>query len=113
MRYENIYSSFPCPVSGHFSAASRRVAPIRGSVLCLRFMVAFCGSVLCLRLVVAFCALHFIVAFGTSTLRLRLFEYSRFPGRQYLLAYFFRERAVAVVPFTFVGIALFECACEV
>ena len=35
MRYENIYSSFPCPVSGHFSAASRRVAPIRGSVWCL------------------------------------------------------------------------------
>nr|DAV50352.1 MAG TPA: hypothetical protein [Caudoviricetes sp.] len=25
MRYENIYSSFPCPVSGHFSAASSRV----------------------------------------------------------------------------------------
>ena len=32
MRYENIYSSFPCPASGHFSAASRRVAPISGSV---------------------------------------------------------------------------------
>ena len=32
MRYENIYSSFPCPASGHFSAASGRVAPIRGSV---------------------------------------------------------------------------------
>ena len=25
MRYENIYSSFPCPASGHFSAASSRV----------------------------------------------------------------------------------------
>ena len=28
-----------------------RVAPISGSVLCLRFVIAFCGSVLCLRLV--------------------------------------------------------------
>ena len=41
MRYENIYSSFPCPASGHFSAASGRVAPIRGSVLYLRLVVAF------------------------------------------------------------------------
>ena len=32
MRYENIYSSFPCPASGHFSAASRRVAPISACV---------------------------------------------------------------------------------
>ena len=39
MRYENIYSSFPCPASGHFSAASRRVAPISGSVWCLRSFV--------------------------------------------------------------------------
>ena len=31
-----------------------RVAPISGSVLCLRLVVAFSGSVLCLRLVVAF-----------------------------------------------------------
>lgn len=28
MRYANIYSSFPCPASGHFSAASGRVAPL-------------------------------------------------------------------------------------
>ena len=28
MRYENIYSSFPCPASGHFSAASSRVGKI-------------------------------------------------------------------------------------
>ena len=30
-----------------FFPDARRVAPIRGSVLCLRFMVAFYGSVLC------------------------------------------------------------------
>gem|GEM_PF-6367650 len=36
MRYENIYSSFPCPVSGHFSAASRRVAPISACVFSQR-----------------------------------------------------------------------------
>ena len=46
MRYENIYSSFPCPASGHFSAASRRVAPISASVWCLRLVVAFLCSVL-------------------------------------------------------------------
>ena len=36
MRYENIYNSFPCPASGHFSAASRRVAPISACVWRLR-----------------------------------------------------------------------------
>ena len=62
MRYENIYSSFPCPASGHFSAASRRVAPISAcvwcNVCCLRLVVAFSAcvwcSVCCLRLVLAF-----------------------------------------------------------
>ena len=36
MRYENIYSSFPCPASGHFSAASSRVAPISACVFLQR-----------------------------------------------------------------------------
>ena len=36
MRYANIYSSFPCPASGHFSAASGRVAPISACVFLQR-----------------------------------------------------------------------------
>ena len=33
MRYENIYSSFPCPASGHFSAASAHAAPLNNATL--------------------------------------------------------------------------------
>lgn len=33
MRYENIYSSFPCPASGHFSAASSRVGAFFSSLM--------------------------------------------------------------------------------
>ena len=47
MRYANIYSSFPCPASGHFSAASGRVAPIRASVLSLSFVLGEVQEMMC------------------------------------------------------------------
>ena len=88
MRYANIYSSFPCPASGHFSAASRRVAPISVSVYCLRLVLAFSVSVYCLCLVLAFgvsvYCLRLEVAFSACVFAVR-FRQLRIPPNYLVL----------------------------
>ncbi len=48
MRYENIYSSFPCPASGHFSAASSRVGEFFSSLVSRREKIQLLFSMVCI-----------------------------------------------------------------